>query len=309
VSDGSCKVVILLATLNGAEYLEEQLQSYRDQSHSNWELVVSDDGSVDQTVELVQAFAKQVPQRVIMQQGPKREFWRNFLSLVQRNDIDGEFFAYSDQDDIWFGKKLAKAVAWLATIPSDVPALYFTRTALVGKDGKLLGFSPLFMRAPSFQSALVQNIGGGNTMVFNYAAKRALASSPIDAVLVSHDWWTYQLVTGLGGIAHYDSWPSVKYRQHDHNLFGSNVGLRQRSLRLRAFVEGLVVQWNATNIQALNRMRPMLCPSSLETLDRFAHARESLLPKRMYLLWKAGVYRQRALENIILFFGALLGRI
>lgn len=303
------KVVILLATLNGADYLLEQLQSYCDQSHSNWELLVSDDGSTDQTLEIVDAFAKSVPQRVTALQGAKSGFWRNFLSLIQRSETEGDFFAFSDQDDIWFADKLAKAVAWLAAIPDDVPAVYFTRTALVQRNGKLVGFSPLFTKPSSFQNALVQNIGGGNTMVFNRAAKSVLACTPSDITLISHDWWTYQVVTGAGGIARYDPWPSVKYRQHGHNLVGSNVGLRQRSLRLRAFIEGRVIRWNDTNIKALNRMRHLLLPSSLATLDQFARARKSFLPRRLYLLWKAGVYRQSIFENIGIFVGALFGRI
>jgi glycosyltransferase involved in cell wall biosynthesis len=164
----SPKVVILLATLNGDEYLAEQLQSFRDQSYSNWELLVSDDGSVDRTAEIVKAFAEEVPQRVTLQQGPGEGFWRNFLSLIRNKDTEGEFFAYSDQDDVWFPTKLKKAVGWLASLPDDVPALYFTRTALVGKNGKLLGFSPLFARAEhrrwkhhGLQSCRQIDTGGG----------------------------------------------------------------------------------------------------------------------------------------------------
>jgi glycosyltransferase involved in cell wall biosynthesis len=303
------KVVILLGTLNGAEFLPEQLQSYRDQSHSNWELLVSDDGSADRTVELIEAFAKLVPQKVTLRQGPRQEFWKNFLSMVRFSEIEGEFFAYSDQDDIWMAEKLAKAVAWLATIPEHIPALYFTRTALIARDGKPLGYSPQFTRAGNFQNALVQNIGGGNTMVFNRAAKLALAAASENVSLIAHDWWTYQVVTGIGGVAHYDPWPSVKYRQHGQNLIGSNIGLRQRLIRLRAFAGGRVIIWNDNNIKALSGIRHLLSPTSLATLDRFARARESGLPKRLYLLWKAGVYRQSILENIGTFVGALFGRI
>jgi glycosyltransferase involved in cell wall biosynthesis len=303
------KVVILLATLNGEEYLCEQLQSFCEQTHSNWELLVSDDGSTDRTVEIVNAFAEQVRQPVTLQLGPGRGFWRNFLSLIRNKEVDGEFFAYSDQDDVWFPTKLQRAVGWLESLPVDVPALYFSRTALVAPNGKLQGFSPLFERTPSFQNALLQNIGGGNTMVFNRAARSVLAATPPDIELIAHDWWTYQMVTGVGGIVRYDRWPSVKYRQHEHNLVGSNVGMRQRSLRLRAFAKGRVVTWNDTNIEALNKMRHLLNPSSLATLDQFALARKTPLPKRFYLLWKAGAYRQSILDNIGIVVGSLLGKI
>ena len=144
-------------------------------------------------------------------------FWQNFVSLVRSDDVDGDLFAYSDQDDVWFPEKLAKAVSWFEARPTDQPALYFTRTELIEEGGAPIGFSPLFVRAPTFQNALVQNIGGGNTMVFNRAARLALRATPADVALVAHDWWTYQVVTGIGGLAHYDPWPSLKYRQHGRN--------------------------------------------------------------------------------------------
>jgi glycosyltransferase involved in cell wall biosynthesis len=305
----SKKVMIFLGTRNGAEFLPEQLQSYCDQSHANWELLVSDDGSTDQTIEIIEGFAKRVPQKVSIRHGPRRQFWKNFISMVSLADIDGDFFAYSDQDDIWSSEKLARAVGWLATIPDGRPALYFTRTALIGSDGRVLGLSTLFERATSFQNAIVQNIGGGNTMVFNRAAKLVLGATPSDVELIAHDWWTYQIVTGVGGVAHYDRWPSTKYRQHGGNLIGSNMGLRQRLLRLRAFAQGRFIAWNDTNIKALNRARHLLNPSSLSTLDQFSRARSAVLLKRLYLLRNAGVYRQGTLENVGLFVGSLFRRI
>src|SRR5260370_1422426 len=217
------KIVILLGAFNGAEFLPEQLQSFCDQTYINWELLVSDDGSTDQTAAVIQAFAKRVPQKVTLRQGPGKRFWRNFLSMAQLPDVEGDFFAYSDQDDIWLPEKLAKAVDWLTAIPQDRPGLYFTRTMLIDPDGKLLGYSPLFERAPSFQNALVQNIGGGNTMVFNRAAKSPLAATPSNVGLVAHDWWSYQIVTGAAGIAHYHSWPRIKNRQYRKKLICFNL--------------------------------------------------------------------------------------
>lgn len=308
MSPSGQKVVILLATFNGAEFLPQQLQSFRDQSHSDWDLMVSDDGSTDETVGLIETFAKLVPQKVTLRQGPRQQFWKNFLSMVHL-DIDGDFFAYSDQDDIWAPEKLTKAIAWLASVPKDIPALYFTRTELITRDGKLLGYSPEFTRASTFQNALVQSIGGGNTMVFNRAAKLALAAVPEDISVSSHDWWTYQVVTGIGGVAHFDPYLSVEYRQHGSNLVGSNIGLHQRLLRLRAFAGGRVTIWNDINIKALGEIRELLSPSSLTTLDLFTRARKSTLPKRFYLLWKSGVYRQSAFDNFGIVIGSLFGRI
>ena len=53
-------IAILLGTYNGASYLQEQLNSFINQSHSNWSLWVSDDGSVDSTLDIIQTFAIQL---------------------------------------------------------------------------------------------------------------------------------------------------------------------------------------------------------------------------------------------------------
>ena len=303
------KIAILLATRNGAEFLHQQLESFRAQTYPNWELIASDDGSTDRTVELLERFAASVPQRVVIRKGPQQGFWQNFAALV-RGDMEGaELFAYSDQDDVWFAEKLARAVAWFEGQSPAVPALYFTRTELIARDGAPLGHSPLFVRPPSFRNALVQNIGGGNTMVFNRAAHEVLCATPADAVMVSHDWWTYQMITGVGGISHYDAWPSLQYRQHGGNLVGGNIGFRARLTRLFAFAGGRVVTWNDINLKLLDRVRSALTPAHAVVLDRYTRARKAWWPVRMWLFLRSGVYRQTLVENLGLGLGVLFGRV
>ena len=303
------KIVILLATRNGAEFLPEQLESFRAQTYPHWELLVSDDGSTDNTVGIVSNFAKTVAQRVNIKRGPQREFWRNFVSLVRSVGTDNDLYAYSDQDDIWHPEKLARAAEWFAALQDAQPALYFTRTELISGDGVLIGHSPLFARPPTFRNALVQNIGGGNTMMFNRPALLALRATPVDSNLISHDWWTYQVITGIGGTAYYDSRPSLKYRQHGHNLVGSNIGLRARLARLRALATGRVTIWNGINLAVLKGVRDLLTPQNAIALDYFVEARQASWPSRLYLLWKSGVYRQSPFESAGLFLSALFGHI
>jgi hypothetical protein len=146
-------------------------------------------------------------------------------------------------------------------------------------------------------------------MVFNRSARAALLATPVDAELVSHDWWTYQVVTGIGGDAHYDPWPSLKYRQHGQNIVGANIGWRARMLRLTAFANGRVVSWNEVNLRVLDRMRDVLTPENAGVVDLYAKARRAAWPMRLWLIWKSGVYRQSIVENIGLSVGALFGKI
>jgi glycosyltransferase involved in cell wall biosynthesis len=251
---GSARVAILLCTKDGAAYLDEQLASYAAQTHDEWELHVSDDGSSDATLAIVGEFARTHPQPVHVRAGPRQGFCRNFMALAGDCAICADYFAFSDQDDIWLADKLARALVWLRTIPDAVPALYCARTALIDESGVPAGLAQRFSRPPGFRNALVQNIGGGNTMVFNRAAKRLLeASRALD--VVTHDWWAYQIVTGAGGAVFYDPNPPVKYRQHGNNILGSNLGFAARMRRIRMLFAGRVVDWNDRNIAALQSLR------------------------------------------------------
>src|SRR6266480_5199085 len=164
----NCAVAILLATKDGAEYLEAQLNSFSQQSITNWSLYVSDDGSWDSTLRIVETFKRHVRQPVAIRQGPKLGFCENFMSLARDRRIRADYYAFSDQDDIWMSNKLERAIDRVTKVSAGTPALYCSRTELIDKAAtKAIGMSPLFVREPSFRNALVQNIGGGNTMVFN----------------------------------------------------------------------------------------------------------------------------------------------
>jgi glycosyltransferase involved in cell wall biosynthesis len=175
------QVAILLCTLEGQRFLKEQLASFESQNLKAWSLFVSDDGSSDRTLDILQEQQKQWGRgKLTLQSGPRQGFAANFLSLTCQTDINADYYAYADQDDIWEADKLERAVHWLETIPGDVPALYCSRTRLVDKENRTVGFSPLFKKPPSFANALIQNIGGGNTMVFNHATKKLLCRAGKD---------------------------------------------------------------------------------------------------------------------------------
>jgi glycosyltransferase involved in cell wall biosynthesis len=157
-------------------FLGDQLKSIADQTHANWILFVSDDGSIDETRNILRRFADSHEQKTVVRNGPGKGVCANFLSLATDPTIDADYFAFSDQDDVWYKDKLQRALTWLITVPDDVPAFYCGRTELISIDGRSYGFSPLFTRLPTFRNALTQSLKGGNTMVLNKAAKRLLLS-------------------------------------------------------------------------------------------------------------------------------------
>ncbi|MFJ4195311.1 glycosyltransferase family 2 protein [Pseudomonas sp. NPDC089534] len=306
----TANVAILMCTYNGASFLAEQLESLERQTHRNWTLYVSDDGSQDATLDILRSFRERWgSERLQVANGPKRGFVANFLSLICRADIDADFFAWSDQDDIWKADKLQRALAWQQSIPSHTPALYCGRTELIGESGATFGFSPRFSLPPRFSNALVQNIGGGNTMVFNRTARALMLEAGDRVAVPCHDWWAYLLVSGAGGIVHYDPEPMVLYRQHDENLIGGNSGWVARFKRFPLIFQGRFCEWNDQIIPALEAMNHRLSPGHQVTLAQFKTARNQTLFLRISGFLRAGIYRQTLSGNLGLVLVALLKKI
>lgn len=304
------KVAVLLCTMQGQHFLAEQLNSIATQSHPSWAIWASDDGSDDHTHAILEYYQSHWGEdRISIHAGPAEGSTANFLSLSCRVDIDADYFAYADQDDVWESDKLERAVDWLHSIPPDVPALYGSRTLLVDARNQHIGYSPLFERAPDFRNALVQSIAGGNTMVFNRAARDLLRRAGENVSAVTHDWWAYMLVTGCGGRVHYDPYPTVRYRQHGGNQFGSNISLRAHLERARLLLRGRFRGWVDANVKALQGVRHMMTPENQRVLDEFVAARQRWLGARLTGLRRSGIFRQTQLGNLGIVAAALINRL
>ncbi|TIC78500.1 glycosyltransferase family 2 protein [Crenobacter intestini] len=302
------RVAILMGAYNGERYLEEQLQSFLGQNYENWSLHVSDDGSSDRTRQLLSNFEHANARPVQVIDGPRKGFCQNFLSLLCNPDIDADYFCFSDQDDVWHADKLSRALGWLRAQPADVPALYCGRTHLVDDDGTSLGYSPLFTRAPSFSNALVQSIGGGNTMMMNRAAREVCQrAGAVD--VVSHDWWVYIATTAVGGRVHYDAQPSLDYRQHGNNIVGSNMSWQARLERVKMLGRGRFKQWGAQHLRALQVLVPLMPSHNWAVLAAFERVHRGNLASRIIAFRKGKLYRQTALGNAGLLVATLFNKI
>ena len=305
------KIAILLGTFNGAPYLQEQLDSFERQSHSDWTLWCSDDGSSDDTHEITNRFKEKMgADKVYLTNGPRKGFAANFLSLVHNPDLKADGYAYSDQDDIWIADKLARAAQFLDSVPANIPALYCSRTQYVNKDNRFIGNSDKHSKPAIFRNALIQNIASGNTMVFNEAARALLLQIGRDARVELHDWITYILVTGAGGQVLFDTKPSVRYRQHGANLIGMNTGLKAAIYRAyMLFYKGRFRRWNDQHIVVLRKLQGLLNPSSRIIFESFVNVRELRGYEKVVGLTKIGLYRQTFFGNLAFYIAALMNKI
>jgi glycosyltransferase involved in cell wall biosynthesis len=302
-------VCVLMATYNGEKYLAEQILSIENQTHTNWKVVISDDGSMDATLEIAREFqSKWGSSRVIIRSGPSAGFCQNFLSMACDPQIRADFYAFSDQDDVWMKDKLARSIAYfIEANESQLPRVYCGRTTIVDEGLNFKGYSPLFSLPRSFRNALVQSIAGGNTMVFNQAVKELLEVTGMQHV-VSHDWWLYQLVKGVGGVVFYDPKPLLLYRQHAHSLVGANSSLIAKLSRILYVLKGRFKNWNNINYQALINIRVHLTKDNQDILDTYGRFRDASLKDRVRLLEVCGLYRQTWRGTMSLWLATILNR-
>lgn len=298
-------VTIVMGTYHGERFLKAQLNSFAAQTHPHWQLYVSDDGSSDSTCAMVREFAaaRRGKNLVILVNGPHKGCATNFLTALCQAP-EAHYYAYADQDDLWCPEKLARALSFFTHSQGSRPALYCGRTRLVDVADRPIGLSPAFLRRPSFANAIVQSIGGANTMVMNHAARELLRAAGPEVDVVSHDWWTYQLVSGAGGSIHYDLEPMLFYRQHESNLIGANNTLKARLKRMRLLLNGGFKAWNDRNVRTLDRVRYLLKPENRALLDTLIEVRSRPLPRNLLRLYKSGIQRQTIPSNLMLFVAA-----
>lgn len=213
------RISIALAAYNGAGFIGEQLQSYVEQTLLPMELVVTDDGSTDGTLDIVEAFARTAPFAVRIHRNPQRLGFRdNFLRAASL--CEGDYIAYSDQDDWWDPRKLETAMGRIVQDGS----LLAIHTSHVGDENL------------NVKGRLGQGISGdrvldslsmlplpGGSYGFTLLFKRSILEivdpkfrppQPQEpGTVVYHDLWAYVLATVFGKISEIDE-PLSIYRQH-----------------------------------------------------------------------------------------------
>lgn len=193
---------------------------------------------------------------------------------------------------------------------ADRPALFCSRTWITDDTFEPRRLSAPRPRPPGFRNALVQNVVSGNTILLNPAGARLICDAAHEAgVVVVHDWWIYQIVSGAGGIIVHDDAPTLLYRQHSDNLIGANDTFAAQIKRLRQMLRGDFRDWNDINIAALMASAHRLTPQNRTLLEAFDAARRKGLIGRLTGFARLGLYRQSVLSHAGLWLSILLGRV
>lgn len=236
----SPRLAILLSTYNGGRFLQEQLDSLLSQSYSNFVVVIRDDGSTDNTVELLNQYCNEHPSIIHLLSGSGAEaknlgasgsfsFLIDYV-LQHKSDLglDRAYMFFCDQDDVWYPDKIETEFRSMQAVESeqqqaDYPVLVHSDLRVVSENKDLIAesftrYQGLETDRNSFSNMVISNLVTGCTALINEAAARKALPVPGNAIM--HDWWLALVAAAFGKLVFIDS-PLVHYRQHDSNTIGA----------------------------------------------------------------------------------------
>lgn len=215
------KVAIVLSTYNGEKYLREQIDSILNQTYTNFELIVRDDGSKDDTVKIIKEYIEKSDKEITLIEGKNLGFIKSFFDLLKRGDAD--YYAYADQDDIWLPNKIELAVTSLDKLDSSKPNMAFSNVEYYDTEMNFIGNGESKNKRPSFLNSLYECINQGMTMVINKTARDYIINN-IPEKCFFHDWWTYMICSSMGNVVQ-DDVVTVKYRRAKTNATVEGQGI------------------------------------------------------------------------------------
>lgn len=158
------KTSVILATYNGEEFLEEQLESIVQQTMLPSEIVISDDGSTDQTLEIIHSFFNRysfLPIRFILVRNDTNAHGvtRNFENALRH--ASGDYVFFCDQDDIWHKNKVERMVEFFETAGADANvAFHNARVIKKNEKGEFTPIDRVLMEQYPFDASGVYKLSG-----------------------------------------------------------------------------------------------------------------------------------------------------
>jgi len=297
------KVTILLSTYNGAKYLKEQLESLYLQTYKNFDIIVRDDGSSDESYNILRSY----PVYILPSSKENVGVIKSFSLLLEYalQNTTSDFFMFCDQDDIWKKDKIEKMLLKI----KESGYTQISKPVLIHSDLEIVNSNLNTIHRSFFQYnklnptknrlnyLLMQNIITGCSLMINRELAQIAAPIPNSAIM--HDWWLGLVACKFGRIICLNE-SLVKYRQHNNNTIGVQkltLGYLFDILFQKNFLRNNILQAKAY----LDIYRDKLDIEDIEMLEDFIALEKESFFKRREILWKYGLFKQGILRNIVLF--------
>lgn len=217
---------ILLSTYNSQDYLNDLWDSLLGQSNQDWQLLVRDDCSTDETMKVLNELKENYGNKIsiIENDGQRLGAKLSFESLLQRSNAD--YIMFCDHDDYWLSHKIKDSLHTIQQLEKskpNQPALVFSDLTVVDKSLNVI--HPSFWNYSKINpknifntyKLLINNPAPGCTLLFNKALKALVLPFPEEIRM--HDWWI-ALKASESGVTSYCEKATILYRLHDNNEIG-----------------------------------------------------------------------------------------
>ncbi len=303
-------ITILLSTYNGEKYLKEQIDSLFNQTYQDISIIVRDDGSSDNTLEILNDY-KLVLLKSSGNIGVKKSF--SLLLEYAMQNKNSKYFMFCDQDDVWKKDKVEKTLLKM----QDMERVYQNNPLLVHTDLKVVDdkltiinnsfweHEYIMPQLNNLNRLLMQNTITGCTMMIN--KELANLALPVPTESIMHDWWIGLVASKFGKIGVIEK-SLIQYRQHSTNSIGAK-GFSYRNILQKVF--DIFLNRNLDRnylyiniIQAkvfLKIYKDKLDQNNIDMLIDFINIDNKSFLKKRHLLLKHKLLKQGLIRNIGLF--------
>lgn len=290
------KVTILMATYNGEKFIRKQIESILCQTYKNFQLIIRDDGSKDNTIKIISELVEN-DNRIELIVGNNLGQKKNFNELLKIGK-KSKYIMFADQDDIWLENKVEISLNEIKKYENihgeDEPILVYTKLRYVDENLNLLKIKKINNTENSINTLLGYNYIWGCTMIINHAL--ANISFPIGEYSQNHDYWIALCASINGEIVHLNE-ETILYRQHSNNVTGgiNNYSIINKIKRIGVLFKSYEQQVKQniefceknTNNSILNDYLSMCSSSGINKVKK---------------IWKIGLRRNTKKDSIIYYF-------
>ncbi len=300
------KILILLSTYNGHKYIREQLDSLYSQKDVNIHILVRDDGSKDDTIEILKGYQHKYGKMTIYAEenvGAAMSFHR-LMAYAYADFPNYDYYAFSDQDDVWLEEKLSVAVSQLAKNQGDI---YYCNAYIT--DANLNKIAELgVVRNLCLQYLMFRQPALGCTQVMTYQYFSFCTQLFRDYIhknpplIELHDVWTMLISQMIGVKVIVDDNAHILYRQHTNNVTShkkENVMQKLRRVSKRAHKHKGYAYSNLRIIGEL--LKNQLASNALDVLNRMYEYKNSILKTISFALYMQGYFKSLSIKAMVIY--------
>lgn len=229
------KVTVIMSAYNGSKYIETQLDSIFRQKDVDVTCYVRNDGSTDNTLEVLNNFAPHIKHGSLIISDGDNVGWEKSFLLGLKDAPEGDYYAFADQDDLWFDNKLINGIEMIESKGnSNIPMMYHCNK--ISTDENLRPLKHQVRRTPkplNRKNAMIQEYAQGCSIILNSEA-RNLVLKHLPKEKIAHDFWCGLICYMFGDII-YDNRPHFYHISHGNNASGEGHTVGSWKGRLRKF--------------------------------------------------------------------------